>query len=112
MGERVPDASERLFQQAVMQVARLNQWLAHHGSPGRYGQHTFTSGEPGWPDLTLVSQRQDGIIYAELKTAKGRLSDAQMVVLANLRANGAEVYVWRPADMDAIVERLARWRKH
>lgn len=111
MGERVPDASERLFQQAVMQVANMNQWLAHHGEPGRYGANTFTSGLPGFPDLTLISERNDGIIYAELKTQAGRLSDRQKHVLAQLHANGAEVYVWRPSDMDFIVERLGRWRK-
>jgi hypothetical protein len=112
VNERVPDASERLFQDAVIQVATMNQWLVHHSEPGRYGHSTFTSGLAGYPDLTLVSKRQDGIIYAELKTAVGRLSDKQKHVLAMLHANGAEVYVWRPADMDFIVERLGRWRKH
>ena len=58
---------------------------------------------PGFPDLVLVG---NAVIYAELKSAKGRLSPAQTHWIDRLVAAGQEVHVWRPADMDTIVARL------
>lgn len=80
--------------------------------------------EPGWPDLTLIRRRDRRLIFAELKAEKGVVSARQAEVLELLRSLadaetwgmlrgephqfGAriEVYVWRPSDVDAIVEVL------
>jgi hypothetical protein len=110
VNERVPDASERLFQDAVMRVANMNGWDAHHIRAGRYGNYYKTDGLPGMPDLLLISRNGHGLIWAELKTQTGRLSDAQQVRIEQLRVNGQEVHVWRPNDMQAIADRLGRWR--
>jgi hypothetical protein len=59
------------------------------------------------PDLTLISQRGQGIIYAELKIATGKLSAQQTQILSTLHRNGAEVYVWRPSDLNKIAQRLS-----
>lgn len=49
----------------------------------------------GWPDLTLV--KGDRLIFAELKSAKGRLTLEQVNWLEALGVP-AESYVWRPTD--------------
>jgi len=71
--------------------ARLCGWLVYH---------TFNSSksDPGFPDLVLV--RDGRIVYAELKTEKGRLTKHQRDWLKALDDAGQEVYVWRPSDWD------------
>jgi hypothetical protein len=49
---------------------------------------------------------QKRLIFAELKREKGKLSESQKVVLAELETLGVEVYVWRPSDWDTILELL------
>jgi hypothetical protein len=69
--------------------------------------HTFLSvrSAPGFPDLVLV--RPPRLIFAELKSETGKVTDAQQAWLALLEAcPGCEVYTWRPADLPAIAELL------
>ena len=68
---------------------------------GLYVYHTHDSrrSSPGWPDLVIVGPR--GILFRELKTETGKLSDAQKRVLGILTAAGADASVWRPADLTA-----------
>jgi hypothetical protein len=105
--ERVPDASEAMFQKDVVRLATMYEWLVHHVRPGRYGEFYKTDGLPGMPDLVLISLRNRGVIFAELKTARGRLNENQLIVGKALMQNGAEYYVWRPNDMQNIADRLA-----
>jgi hypothetical protein len=46
------------------------------------------------------------VIFAELKTDTGALSDPQYQWGRTLREAGAEWRLWRPKDMDAIQKRL------
>jgi hypothetical protein len=46
---------------------------------------------PGWPDFSLIWG--DRILFVELKSARGRLSPAQLEMKAKLEAQGATVYV-------------------
>lgn len=103
-----PDASEALFMDAVIQVALTCGWDAHHVRPGKYGATYKTDGLKGMPDLVLIGQRGQGIIWAELKTRTGKLAPHQEARLVQLMSNGAECHVWRPSDMDAIVARLGK----
>ena len=84
-------------------------WECMHLRPARTlkGWRTPVQGSlgKGWPDLILI--RVPRIIAAELKSARGKVSDEQAHVLAQLRLSGVEVHVWRPADWDSIVEALA-----
>ena len=56
----------------------------------------------GWPDLVLWHEIQGRTLYAELKAAKGTLSDDQKQHLTSLARAGNECYVWRPKDGDAV----------
>jgi len=61
--------------------------------------------QAGFPDLTLV--RDGHIIFAELKSQKGRIKKEQQAWLDRLQENGhVEVYLWRPSDLTFINERL------
>jgi hypothetical protein len=71
--------------------------------------HTLRSkgSQSGFPDRVLV---RDRIIYAELKREKGVVSDAQREWLDGLASAGAEVYLWKPSDLDEIGQILSkRW---
>jgi hypothetical protein len=104
------DGSEAMFMDAVIRVANMSEWDAHHIRPGRYGNYYKTDGLPGMPDLILIGRRGQGIIWAELKTEKGKLTDEQRSRLLQINNNGQEVYVWRPKDMQTIADRLGAWR--
>ena len=59
----------------------------------------------GFPDLVLV--RAPRVIFAELKSAKGKLSGDQEAWLLALAGTPIESYVWRPAQIDE-VERILK----
>ena len=99
---------EREFQARVIELARLLGWRVHHTRPaltqrGRW--LTPIQGEAGLPDLILL--RPPRLVFAELKSEKGRVSKEQQAWLDALRqCNGVEVYLWRPSDWASIVETL------
>ena len=102
------DASEALFMQQVQQIAATCGWDAHHIRPARYGATWKTDGLAGMPDLILIGQRGQGIIWAELKSETGKPSKIQVARLEQLRNNGQEVYLWQPKDLRLIVRRLRK----
>lgn len=76
----------------------------------RLAYHTLRSkgSQSGFPDRVLV---RDRVIFAELKREKGTVSPSQREWLDGLASTGAEVYVWKPSDLDEIAEILSkRWR--
>lgn len=85
----------------VTDYARLSGWLVYH-------THDSRRSAAGFPDLVLV--RAGVLIFAELKTAKGRLSFQQEEWLEVLRETHACVFLWRPADWPEIERVLARTR--
>ena len=99
------DASEKLFQEAVIKLAQMNGWLHFHPAPSQVRPGVWRSDGKGFPDLVLAHPVR-GLIFAELKTAKGKVSDDQVVWAAALRPH-VEVYVWRPQDLERIAQRLA-----
>lgn len=100
--------TEREWQAQVIDLARSTGWLVRHFSDSRRqvrpGVHVGDRLAAGVPDLLLIRER---VVWAELKTDRGKLRPAQEVVIAALEAAGAEVHVWRPRDIDAVVEVLA-----
>ncbi len=105
--------TEKQFAQTVINMARAYGWIVGC-------THDSRKSEPGEPDLRMVHPDQRRVIFAELKTEKGRLSKGHW----NLRQTrwlpgqddwlealrqcpGVETYLWRPSDMDEIDLRLA-----
>ena len=58
----------------------------------------------GFPDLVLAKAGR--LIFAELKNQKHKASDEQIRWLIALGNTGAESYLWRPEDLDAIISIL------
>jgi hypothetical protein len=81
---------EKDFQRTVLELAELRRWLCYHTYDSRRSQ-------AGFPDLVLV--RRGRLIFAELKTDVGRVSDPQQEWLKALDSTAAEVHVWRPVDL-------------
>ena len=113
LGREVIDEAmtETEFQSQVVQAARKLRWMVSHMTlPQR--------SEPGVPDLLLV--RPPRVIFAELKSEKGRLDTRQRYSSRTGRAlpnqkdwkdaleacPGVEYYLWRPRHWDEIMEVL------
>jgi hypothetical protein len=96
------NVSEKDFQKAVTDALNALGWRWYHSRPARTskGWRTALSGDAGYPDITAV--RRDRVLFIELKTERGRLSEEQGVWLADLGAAGAEVFCWRPSDWPEI----------
>lgn len=96
-------ATEDEWQSTVLDYARLRGWIAHHDRPARTsrGWTTPIQGTPGFPDLVLV-RFGDPVLFVELKSATGRLSDDQRRWQERLVAAGAEYRLWRPCDWDEV----------
>lgn len=96
-----PPLSEAAFQQQVTDYATLCGWRWTHTPDSRRVQ-----GTPGFPDLVLA--RGFTLIFAELKTERGRVRPEQTNWINALRwAHGKHVYIWRPSDWHEI-ERILR----
>lgn len=90
------DISERDFRKQVVELARMFRW-----------EYYFTwnsiRSPRGFPDLVLARER---VIFSELKTEKGKLTELQEHWQDVLRKAGAEVYIWKPSQFPEIVEIL------
>ena len=89
------------FQDQLIAVARRFGYRAYH-------THNSRRSEPGFPDLVLASPRQRRVIFAELKTATGQLSDDQAWWAGVLTAAGEEYHLWRFKDWDAALAILTQ----
>ena len=89
------ELDESTFQKHVVGYATKRGW--------KINKNTIAE-PPGFPDLMLVKEPQ--IIFAELKTERGKVSLEQWKWLWDLTDSGQEAYVWRPSDFRFILERL------
>lgn len=101
--------SETEFQEQVIDLAHLLGWRVHaeRAAWTAKGYRTPIQGDKGYADLTLV---RDRVVFAELKSDTGTLRPDQREWLIALRAAGAEVHVWRPADWPEVEATLRRRR--
>jgi hypothetical protein len=91
--------SEQDFLNSVVELAHLMHWRVHHSRPAwtEKGYRTAIQGDAGFPDLFLA--RKPRIVIAEIKSDKGRISEAQSEWLLELKqCFGIELYLWRPDD--------------
>lgn len=104
--------TEAELQAHVVELATMLGWTVNHvrRSIGGRKQGWVTSTTlRGWPDLTLI--RPPRLVFAELKSDRGRLQPEQAQVLELLAAvPGVETFVWRPDDLDEIAATLNRRR--
>ncbi len=113
--------TEAEFQRQVTDLAELLGWEWAHFRPAltAKGWRTPVSGPlgKGWPDLVLVHAAKKRLIFAELKSEKGRLTWDQARVHETLttldwhhwKTEGIgwvlprlELHTWRPTDFDEI----------
>lgn len=90
--------TERDFQRWVVKIAKEVGWSVQHNADSRRSH-------PGWPDLVLWRGRR--ALFRELKTDKGRLTEAQVSTLEGLTKAGLDVRVWRPKDKELILRELS-----
>lgn len=125
------ELTEAAFQRQVIELAQLYGWRVAHFRPARTadGWRTAVQGDgAGFPDLVLA--RRPELIFAELKSERGRPTAAQREWLdqlgsiaqaVQLRCEAAaeqlgepeppslvDAYLWRPSDWPAIEARLRR----
>ena len=128
MKASAPVLSETDFQRQIIDLARLQGWLVHHSRPAQNRRSQWATpiqGDKGFPDLVLA--RAGRIIFAELKSEKGRLTVGQKAWIDQLRPALSDVdvrvklhetafrfrsffegYVWRPSDWPDIERTLRR----
>ena len=91
--------TERDLREQVRDLCNLFGWKM-------YFSWTSIHSPRGFPDLVLANPEQKRVIFAELKSDKGKVTPQQEEWLSTLKACGQTVYVWRPADIEAIAEIL------
>jgi len=117
------DLLEKDFTDNVVQLAKTLGWRVAHFRPAqtKQGWRTAMQGDKGFPDLVLAKAGR--VIFAELKSATGKVSKEQQEWLDELtdhqftypqliieqsgktieiKPGPGEVYVWRPDDIDEI----------
>ncbi len=95
----VPDLSEKDWTAQVVSLATMFGWK-------RYHTHFSKRSPRGFPDEVLV--RPPRIVFAELKSDVGKLTEAQAEWLEALAACGLETHVWRPSDLEQVGQVLGR----
>lgn len=94
-----PALTEKAFLGQVTAHARLMGWRTYH-------PWMSVRSVPGWPDLFAV--RRGRAVAVELKTARGRVTEAQREWIAALNAvPGITALVATPADWDKLEELLS-----
>ncbi len=101
---------EKDFLEQVIDLGHLYHWRIAHFRPsvnqrGQWSTAVQADGA-GFPDLIMV--REDRLLFAELKSEKGKVSDSQYEWIDALKETNAEVYIWKPSDFDKIAEVLSR----
>ena len=92
--------TEKDFQARVVEFATLMGWKVYHTYDSRRSN-------PGFPDLILVQGRS--MFCLELKSEKGKVSDAQMEWIAALDdVRHVEAGVYRPHDEEDIRKALKK----
>lgn len=104
------DITEATYQEAIIQIARLYGWRVAHFRPAmtKDGWRTAVAADgKGYPDLTMVKPGR--LIFAEIKSEKGKLSEDQANWIDAFKlVPGIEVYLWRPSQFEEVVALLRK----
>lgn len=91
------DLTEKDFSRLVYELCDSLGWR-------RYHTYRSERSQPGYPDETIVRER---VVWLEIKTEAGKLSDAQIDWLRALRNAGQEVYLVRPRHLQTLARVLS-----
>lgn len=91
--------SEAQFQSDILELVRTLGLAAYHTHDSRRSQ-------PGFPDLVIVGA--EGVMFRELKTMTGKVSEEQKYWLSILHEAGEDVAVWRPNLWPDVITRDLR----
>jgi hypothetical protein len=98
--------SERELQDAVIKLAHTLGWLVMHSRPAKLANgeyRTAISGDKGFFDLVLAKKGM--VIFAELKSEKGRMSYEQHEWQQAVKTS----HIWRPSDwLSSEIERILK----
>lgn len=104
---RLRAITETQWQAQVEAIASSCGWKHWHAPDNRpvmakSGRRYVQNVKAGFPDLVLV--RGTRLVFAELKRQgpAGRLKPEQVAWLTALAATGAEVWTWRPGDLEQV----------
>lgn len=92
--------TEKQWQQQVSDLLKYHGYRVYH---------TYNSirSEPGFPDVLACNPRTGDMFVAELKSEKGVPTAQQLEWLAFFECCDVTAYVWRPHDIDLVVERVS-----
>ena len=91
--------TEAALQQMVIDLAHWAGWMHYHVTDSRRTR-------PGFPDLVLVHTVTGRVIFAELKSDKGRVRPEQDVWLQHL-GKQHDAFLWRPVHWhDGTIRRV------
>ena len=98
MAREATGLTEKQFEGQIRELAKIFGWLYYH-------TWRSTHSPAGFPDCVMVRGKR--LVIAELKSEKGIVSEKQQEWLDALRQVPAvEVFLWRPDDLEEIVEAL------
>ena len=87
---KVEKLTEKAFMAQVTQMATWFGWRVYHTYDSRRSS-------AGFPDLVLVHPGR-GLIFAELKVGRGKLTPEQQAWLDDLQAANIRACCWWPED--------------
>lgn len=100
--------SERQLAETVEEAFELYGWLWCHYTfgPNRSGNgfRTHLRGHAGAPDY--IACKNGRLMFVELKSQKGRLSQPQKLWRAELAKSCCEYYLVRPSGLDEFIEAI------
>jgi hypothetical protein len=100
--------SEAAFTAQVIELAQWLGWRVLHVRPARKQDGRWMTpvqgNGVGFPDLLLI--RGTRLLVSELKAERGRLTPAQQAWLEAFAGAGIETHIWRPAQLEELVEVL------
>lgn len=102
--------TEAQLQEAVIALLNLTRWRHMHvrRTIGKGHRWTTSTSVVGWPDLFCWNPTLGRRLAIELKSATGRLTAEQTVVLDELERSGVETLVVRPGDLQMLANVLRR----
>ena len=80
----------------------FEQALEYAGFKLVYHVYDARRSNPGFPDYCAVNISKKRVLYAELKSERGRVRPEQAAWIAALGHCGQEAYIWRPSSWPEI----------